>query len=384
MGSSLYSSSFPCGCGAGGGGGGGGTPGGLSGQVQFNSGGAFGGSNDFTYDGDRVVIKSLLITGTGFIEHISDLYIGDPLLTLNSGVSSPNTYDIGFIGDQGGGGTNNIGFIWDVDNTEFAFIGTTDDGSTKGNVTIDSYKDIKAETVIATTATFTNQISIGGRAPLTGEISEVLSSVTGCAASKSCEFFTGSVLGYGTGNSQTFDDGDILKWDAGTTSWSLVQESTAGTPGGSNTDIQFNNAGALGGSSSLTWNGTTQYINGALGVGTSTPTTVGLIRATNDVVAFYSSDERLKENISPIEDSLNKIQNINGVEFDWVEKNGVHENEGHDIGVIAQEVEKIAPEIVTTRDNGYKAVRYEKIVPLLIEAIKDQQAQIDELKKALQ
>ena len=117
MGSSLYSSSFPCGCGAGGGGGGGGTPGGLSGQVQFNSGGAFGGSNDFTYDGDRVVIKSLLITGTGFIEHISDLYIGDPLLTLNSGVSSPNTYDIGFIGDQGGGGTNNIGFIWDVDNT---------------------------------------------------------------------------------------------------------------------------------------------------------------------------------------------------------------------------------------------------------------------------
>jgi len=59
---------------------------------------------------------------------------------------------------------------------------------------------------------------------------------------------------------------------------------------------------------------------------------------------------------------------------------GIHENEGHDIGVIAQEVEKVAPEIVTTRDNGYMAVKYEKIVPLLIEAIKELSEEIDKLK----
>ena len=59
----------------------------------------------------------------------------------------------------------------------------------------------------------------------------------------------------------------------------------------------------------------------------------------------------------------------------------IHGYEGHDVGVIAQEIEKVLPEVVTTRDNGYKAVKYEKIVPLLIQAIKEQQIMIEELKK---
>lgn len=117
-----------------------------------------------------------------------------------------------------------------------------------------------------------------------------------------------------------------------------------------------------------------------LGVGTAPTSTSGLIRATNDVVAFYSSDKRLKNNIETIKSPLEKLSKINGVEFDWIPKEGIHENEGHDVGVIAQEVEKVIPEIVQTRDNGYKAVKYEKIVPLLVEAIKELQAEIQELK----
>jgi hypothetical protein len=100
----------------------------------------------------------------------------------------------------------------------------------------------------------------------------------------------------------------------------------------------------------------------------------------NDVVAFYSSDKRLKENVKNIESPLEKLNKINGVEFDWIEKQGVHGNKGHDIGVIAQEIEEVLPEVVTTRDNGYKAVKYEKIVPLLIEAIKELKTEIEELK----
>ena len=61
------------------------------------------------------------------------------------------------------------------------------------------------------------------------------------------------------------------------------------------------------------------------------------------------------------------------------EKVYIHGNEGHDVGVIAQEVEAVLPEVVGTRDNGIKAVRYDRIVALLIEAIKEQQTQIDEL-----
>ena len=60
----------------------------------------------------------------------------------------------------------------------------------------------------------------------------------------------------------------------------------------------------------------------------------------------------------------------------------IHGNEGHDVGVLAQELEKVLPEVVTTRDNGYKAVKYEKIIPLLVEAIKELQAEVQELKNS--
>jgi hypothetical protein len=117
----------------------------------------------------------------------------------------------------------------------------------------------------------------------------------------------------------------------------------------------------------------------SLGVGTEPSGTIGAILATNDVVAFASSDERLKENITLIENPLDKIIQLGGYEFDWIQNEEIHVHHGHDIGVIAQEVEKVLPELVTTRDNGYKAVKYEKIVALLIEGIKAQQSKIDSL-----
>ena len=110
-------------------------------------------------------------------------------------------------------------------------------------------------------------------------------------------------------------------------------------------------------------------------------TTNGKSSFVNDVVAYASSDKRLKENIKNIDNPLEKISMINGVTFDWIHNEKAHSNSGSDVGVIAQEIEKVLPEVVTTRDNGYKAVKYEKIVPLLIEAIKEQQEQINELRK---
>lgn len=122
----------------------------------------------------------------------------------------------------------------------------------------------------------------------------------------------------------------------------------------------------------------------SLGVGTSNPSnTTGRIDASNDVVAFSTSDIRLKDNVKSIDKALDKVNKIQGIEFDWIEKEEVHGNSGHDIGVIAQEIEKILPDVVTTRDNGYKAVKYEKIVPLLIEAIKDLSKQVDGLKRLI-
>jgi hypothetical protein len=125
-----------------------------------------------------------------------------------------------------------------------------------------------------------------------------------------------------------------------------------------------------------------------VGFSAGTNDTDGLIRAENDVIAYATSDRRLKENILPILNALDKVKQIQGVTFDWIpltkeQRKILHGNEGHDIGVIAQEIEAILPELVTTRDNGYKAVKYDKMVALLIEAIKEQQGEIDELRRKI-
>jgi len=129
-------------------------------------------------------------------------------------------------------------------------------------------------------------------------------------------------------------------------------------------------------------------IEGALGVGIAPNATDGRIDASNDIVAYSTSDRRLKENITPIQDALIKLNQIEGVEYDWKplseeEVKTVHGNTGHDVGVIAQEIEKVLPEAVQLRESGYKAVRYEKIIPLLIQAMKEQQDEINNLKEKL-
>ena len=134
----------------------------------------------------------------------------------------------------------------------------------------------------------------------------------------------------------------------------------------------------------VTLNAGTTTMTGALIVGgATTSTTVGLIRASNDVIAYASSDERLKENVLTISGSLDILKQINGYRFDWVPMEGIHENEGHDIGVIAQEIEKVLPEVVTTRENGYMAVKYEKLVALLIQTNKELLARVEALEEKI-
>jgi hypothetical protein len=125
----------------------------------------------------------------------------------------------------------------------------------------------------------------------------------------------------------------------------------------------------------------------SLGVGTGASGVTGEIRATDNITSYYSSDERLKENVLPIMDAIAKVNAIRGVEFDWTDDYiATHGGEDgtfirkHDVGVIAQEIEQVLPEVVTTREDGTKAVKYDRIVALLIEAIKDLSKEVDRLK----
>ena len=101
------------------------------------------------------------------------------------------------------------------------------------------------------------------------------------------------------------------------------------------------------------------------------------ITAGGDVIAYSSSDKRLKDNLTPIENACEKVQKLTGYEFDWNNNQDVYE--GHDIGVVAQEVEEVFPDIVKTRDTGYKAVDYKKLVAVLIEANKELQNRVQTL-----
>ena len=98
-------------------------------------------------------------------------------------------------------------------------------------------------------------------------------------------------------------------------------------------------------------------------------TSTGVGRFDNDVVAYYSSDENLKDNIKELQSPLEKLSRIRGVTFDW--NNNQDTYEGSDIGVIAQEVQRQFPELTTTRSDGYMAVKYEKLTAVLIAAVNE-------------
>lgn len=139
----------------------------------------------------------------------------------------------------------------------------------------------------------------------------------------------------------------------------------------------------------------------SLGVGTNATGTTGEIRATNNITAFYS-DERLKENIKTIPSALSKLLSLRGVTYN---SNKLAEQYGYfdkkeQVGVIAQEVEKVLPQIVvpapfdieqdedgneySKSGENYKTVQYDKLIPLLIEAIKEQQETIISLQKRIE
>jgi hypothetical protein len=99
---------------------------------------------------------------------------------------------------------------------------------------------------------------------------------------------------------------------------------------------------------------------------------------------FHNSDKRLKDNLRPIDNSLWKVLQLTGYSFDWNKKANTAVQGKHNIGVIAQDVQKVALEAVNTdTDTSYLTVDYTRLVPLLINAIKELDARLDDLAQSL-
>jgi hypothetical protein len=143
------------------------------------------------------------------------------------------------------------------------------------------------------------------------------------------------------------------------------------TNGVNNRVLTATGADAMNAEANMTFDGSTLAVTGA-------------ITATGDVTAFYTSDKNLKQNIVNIDNSLDKVSKLNGVYYNWtkeaLEKNK-HLVDEKEVGVIAQDVEAVLPELVATREDGSKAVRYERLCAVLIESVKELKKEIEELKK---
>ena len=108
------------------------------------------------------------------------------------------------------------------------------------------------------------------------------------------------------------------------------------------------------------------------------------IFASGDVIAFNSSDERYKYYIRRIMNPLEKINKIGGYTYNWNDKQSNYEVGSEDVGVIAQELQDILPQVIKSKEGGYLGVKYDGIIPLLIEGIREQNKRIDKLEKTIE
>jgi len=106
----------------------------------------------------------------------------------------------------------------------------------------------------------------------------------------------------------------------------------------------------------------------------------GTITATGDITAYYTSDKRHKNNIQTISNAVLKVKQLNGVTWEWNDDVNEVTKSTPKTGLIAQEVQQVLPQVVTERNDGFLALDYSKMVGLLVEAIKEQQIQLDQLK----
>jgi hypothetical protein len=130
------------------------------------------------------------------------------------------------------------------------------------------------------------------------------------------------------------------------------------------------------------WDGTNFYVNGKIGVGVVTPSYALDLPNNSDATgtaranAFITySSRKLKKNINQIQKPLNIVKNLRGVTFDWKDTNK------REIGLIAEEVAKVLPEVVSYQNNRPTALDYPKLTALLIECVKEQQEKIESLEK---
>jgi hypothetical protein len=392
--------------------------------------------------GNLTVTGNLTVQGTTVTVNSTVTNISDPIITIGSGAggAAPTVDDnkdrgiafqwhngtsakVGFFGYDDS--TGYLTFVPDATITNEVVSGTVGDmqatnfrgtlvGSISNALTIGSglggtsYNGSSAVTITNTGVTSAAVSGVGlsinaatGAVTITSNATSANTASAIVARDASGNFSAGTItatlsgtasqvanaLTAGTGLSGTTYNGSA----AVTWSNSGVLSNVAGTGvsvSGATGNVTISIGQAVATSSNVQFN--------SVGVGTAGSGTAGEIRATNEITAYYS-DRRLKENVKVIDNAVDKVLSLNGITYT---PNEVAESFGYDrtvklVGLFADEVEAVLPEATRPApfdqdENGnsksgenYKTIQYEKLVPLLIEAIKEQQQQIAQLSETI-
>jgi hypothetical protein len=232
--------------------------------------------------------------------------------------------------------------------------------------------------------------STGGTAPVIS-MAAASTSVNGYLTSTDWNTFNGKQAALSTASASVsgiLSSTDWSTFNGKQASGSYVTVGGAlGTPSsGTLTNCTFPTLNQSTSGSAGTFTSTTQNSQfNSIGVGTAASTTAGEIRATNDITAYYS-DDKLKTKLGNITNALEKVKSLNGF---YYEANQTAQDLGYkvkrEVGLSAQQVQKILPEIVVPApiSDKYLTIHYDRVIPLLVEAIKELEEQVRDLKSKL-
>ena len=334
----------------------------------------FSGDVGLTGSANLTVAGNLTVNGTTTTVNTTNTTITDNLLELNSGATS-NANDCGIIIERGSTGNNAI-MAWDESADGFIFGTTTAAADGTGDLTI------------AAAPLTVSQLDVGDDGQIRlGDSQDLLifhDSSNGLSVIRDA----------GTGGLDIRASAVAIENDAGTETMATFtvdgavefyhdnSPKLATASDGIDVNGKVDASGSIEGVGA-TITGSTELTS--LGVGTAASGTTGEIRATNEITAYYASDIALKENITTIDNALDIVNSLQGVKFDWkdeyIKSRGGEDGyfvRKHDTGIIAQDIEKVLPEIVAQRADGYKGVKYEKLMGLVIQAIKELSKKMDE------
>jgi len=380
---------------------------------------------------DLTLAGNLTVNGTTSTVSSTNTTISDNLIELNNGASS-NANDSGILIERGSTGDNAI-IAWDESADKFV-VGTTTatntstgnltittgtllanvEGNVTGNVTGNTSGSSGSCTGNAATATVATTVTITDNES-TDESNAIVFTAGGDVDGGNLGLESDGTLTYNPSTGKITATGFVgaLTGNASTATALETARNIAGVSfdGSANISLALTNLGISDGSAGqfLKTDGSAGFSFATIstptlaslnldtdddvqfdsfGVGTAASGTTGEIRATNDVTAFYSSDVALKEDITNISNPLEAVEKLNGVLFNWkqsyIDQRGGEDGyfvRKKDVGVIAQDVEQVLPEAVATRPDGVKAVKYDRLTCLLIEAVKALKLEIEELKK---